>query len=80
MGAMFPIGLRKHAFARETSGNFASCESREMVVAAYLFDGLGQVIGYLLYYPIVLQYGIAAPSTAGGLAYCLAFGIHTFVL
>lgn len=59
LGVFFPLGLRG--------------QPPEAVATAYIFDALGTVVGFLLFYLIALQSGISAAPGVGVLAYCAAW-------
>jgi len=59
LGVFFPLGLRGQA--------------PEAVATAYIFDALGTVVGFLLFYLIALQSGIPVAPAIGALAYCAAW-------
>ena len=59
LGVFFPLGLRG--------------QPPEAVATAYIFDALGTVVGFLLFYLIALQSGIPVAPAVGALAYCAAW-------
>jgi hypothetical protein len=61
LGVLFPLGLRG--------------QPREAVVTAYVFDALGTVVGFLLFYLVALQSGIPIALGAGLLGYVTAWVI-----
>jgi hypothetical protein len=61
LGVFFPLGLRD--------------QPPEAVTSAYVFDALGTVVGFLLFYLIALGSGIPLALGAGGLAYAVAWGL-----
>jgi hypothetical protein len=58
LGVFFPIGLRG--------------QPTRAVATAYIFDPLGTVVGFLLFYLIALQTGIALAGATGMLCYVAA--------
>jgi hypothetical protein len=60
LGIFFPLGLRG--------------QPPEAVSTAYVFDALGTVVGFLLFYLLALGGGIPLALGAGGLAYLVAWG------
>jgi hypothetical protein len=61
LGVFFPLGLRG--------------QPPEAVATAYIFDALGTVVGFLLFYLIALQSGIPVAGGVGALAYCAAWAV-----
>ncbi len=61
LGIFFPLGLQG--------------QGPEAVATAYLYDALGTVVGFLLFYVVALQLGIVAPFGVGAIAYALAWWI-----
>jgi SAM-dependent methyltransferase len=61
LGVLFPLGLRG--------------QPREAVVTAYVFDALGTVVGFLLFYLVALLSGIPVALGAGLLGYAAAWVI-----
>jgi hypothetical protein len=61
LGTFFPLGLRE--------------QPREVVVTAYVFDALGTVVGFLLFYLVALLSGIPVAVGAGLLGYAAAWAI-----
>jgi MFS family permease len=61
LGVFFPLGLRD--------------QPPEAVTSAYVFDALGTVVGFLLFYLIALGSGIPLALVAGGLVYTVAWGL-----
>ena len=61
LGVFFPLGLRG--------------QPREAVVTAYVFDALGTVVGFLLFYLVALPSGIPVALGAGLLGYAAAWGV-----
>ena len=61
LGVFFPLGLRG--------------QPPEAVTSAYVFDALGTVVGFLLFYLIALGSGILFALGAGGLVYVAAWGV-----
>jgi predicted membrane-bound spermidine synthase len=59
LGVFFPLGLRD--------------QPPEAVTSAYVFDALGTVVGFLLFYLIALGSGIPLALVAGGLTYVVAW-------
>jgi hypothetical protein len=47
----------------------------EAVTTAYVFDALGTVVGFMLFYLVALWGGIPLALGAGGLAYLAAWGL-----
>jgi len=64
LGVFFPLGLRG--------------QPPEAVATAYIFDALGTVVGFLLFYLIALQNGISATPFVGILTYCAAWAVLRF--
>jgi hypothetical protein len=60
LGIFFPLGLRG--------------QPPEAVTTAYVFDALGTIVGFLLFYLIALGGGIPLALGAGGLTYIVAWG------
>ena len=58
LGVFFPLGLRG--------------QPREAVVTAYVFDALGTVVGFLLFYLVALLGGIPVALGVGLLGYAAA--------
>ncbi len=61
LGIFFPLGLRG--------------QTHEAVATAYLYDALGTITGFVLFYLIALQAGTAAPFAFGAVAYAAAWWI-----
>jgi len=61
LGIFFPLGLRG--------------QTHEAVATAYLYDALGTITGFVLFYLIALQAGTAAPFAFGAVAYTAAWWI-----
>jgi hypothetical protein len=61
LGVFFPLGLHG--------------QPREVVVTAYVFDALGTVVGFLLFYLVALPSGIPIALGAGLLGYAAAWGV-----
>jgi hypothetical protein len=61
LGIFFPLGLRG--------------QPREAVVTAYVFDALGTVVGFLLFYLVALLGGIPMAVGAGLLGYTATWGL-----
>jgi predicted membrane-bound spermidine synthase len=61
LGIFFPLGLRGQA--------------HEAVATAYLYDALGTIAGFVLFYLIALQAGTSASFVIGALAYASAWWI-----
>jgi hypothetical protein len=61
LGIFFPLGLRG--------------QPPEAVTSAYVFDALGTVVGFLLFYLIALGSGIPLALGAGGLVYTGAWAL-----
>jgi predicted membrane-bound spermidine synthase len=61
LGVFFPLGLRD--------------QNHEAVATAYLYDALGTVAGFMLFYLIALQAGTTAPFAIGGIAYATAWWV-----
>ena len=61
LGIFFPLGLRG--------------QTHEAVATAYLYDALGTIAGFVLFYLIALQAGTAAPFACGAAAYAAAWWI-----
>jgi hypothetical protein len=61
LGVVFPLGLRG--------------QPREAVVTAYVFDALGTVVGFLLFYLVAMWSGIPSAVGAGLLGYAAAWVI-----
>ena len=61
LGVFFPLGLRG--------------QPPHAVATAYIFDALGTVVGFLLFYLIALQGGIALAGAAGVLCYAAAWAL-----
>jgi hypothetical protein len=59
LGIFFPLGLQG--------------QSHEAVAIANLYDALGTVAGFLLFYLIALQAGTNAPFGVGAIAYAAAW-------
>jgi hypothetical protein len=61
LGIFFPLGLRG--------------QSHEAVATAYLYDALGTIAGFMLFYLVALQAGTTAPFAFGAAAYAAAWWI-----
>ena len=61
LGIFFPLGLRG--------------QTHDAVATAYLYDALGTIAGFVLFYLIALQAGTAAPFAVGAVAYAAAWWI-----
>jgi hypothetical protein len=61
LGVFFPLGLRG--------------QTHEAVATAYLYDALGTIAGFVLFYLIALQAGTAAPFAFGAVAYAAAWWV-----
>lgn len=61
LGVFFPLGLRG--------------QPPESVTTAYVFDALGTVVGFLLFYLLALPTGIPLALAAGALLYVAAWGL-----
>jgi hypothetical protein len=61
LGIFFPLGLRG--------------QSHEAVATAYLYDALGTVAGFMLFYLVALQAGTTTPLGVGAIAYAAAWRI-----
>jgi hypothetical protein len=61
LGIFFPLGLRG--------------QTHEAVSTAYLYDALGTIAGFILFYLIALQAGTSAPFVFGAAAYAAAWWI-----
>jgi SAM-dependent methyltransferase len=61
LGIFFPLGLRD--------------QPPEAVTTAYVFDALGTVVGFVLFYLLALGGGIPLALGSGGLAYLVAWGL-----
>ena len=61
LGIFFPLGLRG--------------QTHEAVATAYLYDALGTIAGFMLFYLVALQAGIAAPFGLGAVAYAAAWWV-----
>jgi len=61
LGIFFPLGLRG--------------QSHEAVATAYLYDALGTIAGFMLFYLVALQAGTTAPFAFGAVAYAAAWWI-----
>ncbi len=61
LGVFFPLGLRG--------------QSSEAVATAYVFDALGTVVGFLLFYLVALPSGIPVALVAGVLGYAAAWAV-----
>jgi hypothetical protein len=59
LGVLFPLGLRG--------------QPREAVVTAYVFDALGTVVGFLLFYLVALLSGIPTAVGVGLVGYAAAW-------
>lgn len=59
LGAFFPLGLRR--------------QSEDAVPTAYLFDALGAVAGFFIFYHMALWGGLMASAGAAFVAYIVAF-------
>ena len=61
LGIFFPLGLRG--------------QTHEAVASAYLYDALGTVAGFMLFYLVALQAGTAAPFVIGAVACAAAWWV-----
>ncbi len=61
LGIFFPLGLRG--------------QSHEAVATAYLYDALGTIAGFMLFYLVALQAGTTPPLGVGAIAYAAAWRI-----
>jgi predicted membrane-bound spermidine synthase len=61
LGIFFPLGLRG--------------QSHEAVATAYLYDALGTIAGFMLFYLVALQAGTTAPFAFGAVAYAAAWWV-----
>jgi hypothetical protein len=61
LGIFFPLGLRE--------------QPHEAVPTAYLYDALGTIAGFMLFYWVALQAGTTAPFAFGAVAYAAAWWV-----
>ncbi len=61
LGIFFPLGLRG--------------QTHEAVATAYLYDALGTIAGFMLFYLVALQAGTTAPFAVGAVAYAAAWWV-----
>jgi len=61
LGIFFPLGLRG--------------QPHEAVPTAYLYDALGTIAGFMLFYWVALQAGTTAPFAFGAVAYAAAWWV-----
>jgi predicted membrane-bound spermidine synthase len=59
LGIFFPLGLRG--------------QTHEAVPTAYLYDALGTIVGFMLFYLVALQAGTTAPFAFGAVGYAAAW-------
>jgi hypothetical protein len=50
-------------------------QPHEAVPTAYLYDALGTIAGFMLFYWVALQAGTAAPFAFGAVAYATAWWV-----